>query len=120
MIGFSIDDGNIVHATPHGKISETDIRDTAGPQIDRLLRDKGHLSGVLVDAREFEGWEDFSAFAAHVKFIKDHHDKVDKIAVINGGENHDFLKRIFSLVPHIEFRFFAGDEEQTAEQWLQH
>jgi hypothetical protein len=120
MIGFDIqDNGHIIRAVPHGKITETDIADRIGPQVDELLRRKGRLNGVLVDARDFEGWADFAAFAAHVKFIRDHHEMVDRIAIVNSGENRDFLTRLFDMVPDISFRFFSEKEENKARRWLE-
>lgn len=119
MIGLQITEQNsIIHATPLGRISESDIKDTVGPQVDKMLRRYAHIKGVLIDASDFEGWEDFSAFIAHMAFIRDHHDKIGKVAIMNCHKYRDVLQYVTALVPDTKFHFYDKQQEEEAEQWL--
>jgi hypothetical protein len=40
----------------------------------------------LINASNFGGWENMARFERHVGFVKDHHRKVGRIAVITGHD----------------------------------
>jgi len=40
----------------------------------------------LIDASGFNGWENIAAFENHAGFVKDHQQKVERIAVIAGHD----------------------------------
>jgi len=62
------------------KLRADDFRQIA-PQVDSMIGRYGKI-GLLIDASGFNGWEDISAFGNHAGFVKNHQQKVDRIAVI--------------------------------------
>jgi hypothetical protein len=73
---------------------------------------------LLIDASGFNGWETIAAFENHAGFIKNHHQKIERIAVI---ATHDWQHWVISAVRmflHPEVR--ADDKSQEAEalQWI--
>lgn len=51
------------------------------PQVDSIIREHGKLR-LLIDASQFEGWENIAAFENHAGFVKSHQSKVERIAAI--------------------------------------
>ena len=72
----------------------------------------------MICAKAFPGWESFGALVSHLRFVKDHHRKIDRIAAVTDSE---FLK----IMPHIakhfvsaEIRQFPSDERTQALAWI--
>lgn len=66
------------------KLEAGDFQQLA-PQIDSLIRERGTIR-LLIDATRFAGWENMEALEKHVGFIKDHQQKVERIAVITAHD----------------------------------
>lgn len=44
-------------------------------------RPHGDPRGIVIHAREFPGWENLGSFLGHIRFIRNHHRKVARIAL---------------------------------------
>ena len=53
--------------------------------VDAYLSEHAKLRVVMVQAKGFPGWEDFSGFTAHMHFVREHHNQVRRIAVVTDG-----------------------------------
>src|SRR6185295_2313710 len=62
------DDGILV-LKPDGPLEAADF-ETLAAHVDAYLEQNGTLHGVMVQAKSFPGWKDFSALLAHLKFVK--------------------------------------------------
>jgi hypothetical protein len=62
------------------KLKADDFRQI-GPQIDSLIEQHGKIR-LLIDASGFKGWENIAAFESHAGFIKNHHRRIEHVAVI--------------------------------------
>ena len=82
----------VLKVTVPEKLSAGDFRQLA-PQIDFLLQQQGSIR-LLVDASNFDGWENLAAFEKHIGFVKTHHQKVERIAVITA---HDDASRQWDM-----------------------
>ena len=87
------------------------------PRIDALIAQSGQIR-LLIDARHFHGWEDIAAFECHAGFVKDHHRKVQRIAVIVGRDWQSWLIAFVRLFVHPEARAFDSKDEDEARRWL--
>ena len=81
MIDFELlrDEGILV-LRPLGPLEAADFS-LMTDQVDAYLADHGKLHGVLIHAKSFPGWKNFSALLAHFKFFKDHIKRIERIAV---------------------------------------
>src|SRR5277367_1664288 len=50
--------------------------------VDAYLSNHEKLHGVMIQTKDFPGWEDFGGFSAHMHFVKENHKKVERIAVV--------------------------------------
>ena len=76
------------------------------------------LRGVLIRAKSFPGWKDFGALLAHLKFVRGHHQRIGKIAVVADGAVANIMPQIGSHFIHAEVRHFDFACEDAAWDWL--
>ena len=72
----------------------------------------------MVHAKFFPGWADFAAFLSHLKFVKGHQSKIEKMAAVSDG---GFLRIIPSVASHFvkaEIKHFNFDDKDKALGWL--
>lgn len=50
--------------------------------IDPYIREKGRLTGLLIEAVSFPGWDSFGTLIEHLKFVHDHQRNIDRVAVV--------------------------------------
>lgn len=114
---FELDEkAGVLTLKPHEDLEVADFAGLAGkldPYIDRV----GHLSGLLIIADEFPGWDSLSAMTSHFRFVRDHHRKIGRVALVT----HDrFLSALPRLARHFidaEVRRFDPDEQREAREW---
>ena len=85
--------------TPESPLEVADFEKLA-QEIDPYIEANGKLHGVMIDAKSFPGWKDFSGLVAHLKFVRNHHQKIEKLAVVSDSSILTFAPRL----PVISFR----------------
>jgi len=118
MIQFELlRDHGILILSPDGPLEKGDF-ERLSQEIDPFIVANGKLTGLMICAKAFPGWESFGALVSHLRFVKDHHRKIDRIAAVTDSE---FLK----IMPHIakhfvsaEIRQFPSDERTEALAWI--
>ena len=74
-------DQKIVILRPDGPLAETDFEQLA-KAIDPIIASSGKLTGILIYTRSFPGWATFGAMLSHLRFIADHHRKIERIGAV--------------------------------------
>jgi hypothetical protein len=87
--------------------------------IDPYIEERGKLTGLLVDAPAFPGWDSFGALIQHLRFVRDHHRKIDRVAAVTDNAFLKIAPRIAEHFAHPEIRVFASSERAQALVWLQ-
>ena len=118
MISFEIlqYDG-IVLIEPSGSLEKTDF-DQLTREIDAYISDRGYVKGIIIHTREFPGWESFGAFISHVKFIKDHHKKVRRVAAVTDSKFMSIAPVIANHFVSAEVKHFDYADMETAKTWV--
>ena len=98
------------------KLKADDLRQFA-PQIDLLIKQRGKIR-LLIDASRFGGWENIAAFETHIGFVKNHHQKVDRIAVITAHDWQRWVVGTIKVFVHPEVRAFGTESEHDALRWI--
>ena len=107
----------ILILTPDGALTASDFTTLAG-QVDAYLEQHGTLRGVMVRAEAFPGWQDFAALLAHLKFVKHHHQQIEKVAVVADGGIAAVMPHIASHFIHADVKHFGHEYESAARNWL--
>ena len=110
-------DEGILILRPQGALQASDFTLLASV-VDPYIQEHGRLRGIMVDAESFPGWNSFAALASHLRFVRDHHRLIGKIAAVSDGA-------VFSVAPQLakhfvkaEVRHFSTNERASALTWL--
>jgi hypothetical protein len=103
---------------PEGPLLPQDFEYLA-QRAEPLIQEAGDLNGVLVHTRQFPGWDSWTAFIAHLRFIKQHHRQVKKVAL---STNSPWGKRAAKLASHwlaSQIKLFPYEELTQAQRWIE-
>jgi hypothetical protein len=110
------DDGILV-LKPEGPLEASDFTSLSS-QVDAYLEHNGKLRGVLIRAKSFPGWKDFGALLAHLKFLREHVKKIEKVAVVADGAFANIMPNIANHFIHARVQHFELAREDDAWTWL--
>jgi hypothetical protein len=116
MIKTEIISGNALKILAPEKFKADDFSQIA-PQVDSLILQHGKIR-LLIDASKCNGWKNVAAFEKHVRFVKNHQQKVERIAVIVGHEWQHWLIIAVRMFVHPKVRTYDENEANEAQQWL--
>jgi hypothetical protein len=119
MISFELlCDKGILVVRPQSTLEAGDFHQLA-QAVDPYIADKGTLSGLLIDAPSFPGWESFAALIEHLKFVRDHHRKIRRVAAVTGSSFLKFAPKIAAHFARPEIKVFDSSERADALAWLE-
>lgn len=110
------DDGILI-VSPEGKLEAVDFQQLsllADPYID----EHGSLTGILIDAEHFYGWEDFASLLYHIKFINRYEEKVRRVAAVTDIGFLVILPAVSDFFVSAELRHFSYEDRDKALNWL--
>ena len=87
--------------------------------VDPFIKQQGGLKGILIEAPKFPGWENISAFKAHIRFIKDHQAKIKKIALVTDSVFAEILPKIAGVFVAPQIKHFPAGQADSAKQWIE-
>ena len=104
-------------------ISPADKLDTNDFERLRLLTDPyiekhGDLNGLLIDAESFFGWEDFSSMLSHIRFVRNYHEKIKRVAAVTDNGFLAILPKVADYFVAAEVRHYDYRERDEAMNWL--
>lgn len=102
---------------PQGPIQAGDFESVA-KVVDPYIKEKGRLQGILIEAQSFPGWDTFGALVSHVRFVRDHHRLVSKIAAVSDSAVLSILPQIAKHFVKAEVRHFNAPDREAALNWL--
>ena len=118
MLDYSIlkPEGILLHK-PQSPLSKEDFGGL-GVLVDSYLVDHAKLRGVLICSKGFPGWEDFGGFTAHMHFVREHHQKVERVAIVTDSHFARIAQAIGEHFTSAEVRHFPFLDEAKALDWL--
>jgi len=102
---------------PMGRLNSADFEKLI-EEVDPYIRERGNLNGLMIYAKSFPGWANFASFLSHMKFVKDHHRKIRKIAAVTGGGILSIMPQIANHFVRAEIRHFDYEDKDAALRWL--
>lgn len=87
-------------------------------QVDAYLEKRFTLRGVLIRAKAFPGWRDVGAMLAHLKFFREHHNRIERVAVVADGAAASIMPALARHFVHAQAQHFAFAREEAAWHWL--
>lgn len=108
----------ILVITPDGALRAEDFSALAAA-VDPWIEQHGDLRGLLIDAPSFPGWDNFAALVSHLRFVRDHHRRIRRIAVVSDSALLSVAPRIASHFVRAQVRTFDAAERVAALAWLE-
>jgi hypothetical protein len=118
MLSVQIDKQNrIAILEPQGALSQEDF-ESASNIIDPYIDQHGQLDGLIIHTQSFPGWDSFGALVSHLRFVKEHHKKISRLAISTNSTLGDFAKVIGSHFVNAEIKNFSFEEVDQAKKWI--
>ncbi len=119
MISFEImkADG-IVIIEPSGALEQTDF-ERLTKEIDAYISNRGYVKGLIIHTEDFPGWVSFGAFIHHMKFIRDHHTKIKRVAAVTDSKFMSIAPMIANHFVSAEVKHFDYADMNAAKKWIQ-
>jgi len=110
-------DYGVLVVEPVGPLQSADFESLA-KIVDPYIEAHGALKGLMIAAPHFPGWASFGALLSHVRFVKNHHRKIARIAAVTDSGFLSILPRVANHFVDAEVRHFADGDRKAALSWL--
>lgn len=118
MIDFHLDPATaVLTVRPESALQKSDfvaLSAAVDPQIDQ----QGDLAGLIIEAPHFPGWDSFGALVTHLRFVRDHHKHVKKVAVVTDSHLGDAAEHLASHFVSAQIRHFPAGGSDQAMAWV--
>lgn len=86
----------------------------ADPHIETV----GDFAGLVIEVASFPGWQNLGALAAHMRFVKDHHRNIRKVAIVTDSPLGRVAEQLASHFVAAEIRHFPAGRGESAMAWI--
>jgi hypothetical protein len=107
----------IVLLKPKAALSREDFAGLT-KAVDAYLADHPKIHGVLIHAAAFPGWENFTGLTAHIRFVRDHHKNVERVALVTDSSAARVVEALAKHFVAAEIKHFPFADYETALSWL--
>lgn len=102
---------------PDGALTDNDFR-LAAQLIDPVIEKNGSLKGLIIHSRSFPGWASFAALVSHLRFVREHHKSVQRLAFVTDSPVGSFAEAVGNHFISAQIRNFTFDEFEAARRWI--
>jgi hypothetical protein len=118
VIDYRLDpETSILHAHLKGPLAAEDFARLASA-VDPHIEATGRLAGIVLETERFPGWESFGALVSHVRFVRSHHERVGKVALVTDSALGDVAERLASHFVAAEIKHFPAGQADAATRWI--
>jgi hypothetical protein len=112
-----LEDRGILVVSPSGPLATSDFAKLAR-EIDPYIEREGQLHGLMIEAPSFPGWTGFAALLSHLRFVRDHHTRIERVAVVSDSAVLTIMPQLAAHFVRAEVRHFAEADRDAALHWL--
>lgn len=118
MVDFHLDTADsILYLRPESALAAEDFA-AISKAVDPHIEATGDLAGILIQTPSFPGWESLGAMTAHLRFVRNHHEHVRKIALVTDSAFGGVAEQLASHFVAAEIRHFPYGEVEAAKRWI--
>jgi hypothetical protein len=114
---FRENDGILI-IEPESSLQAGDF-DTLSSIVDPYIRENGKLKGLIIYTESFPGRQGFGAMLVYIKFVKDHHAHISKVAAVADEGIIAILPTITDHFVRADVKHFGADDLESAIEWTQ-
>jgi hypothetical protein len=108
---------SILHVRPKSALEKGDFVKLA-EKVDPYIEAHSGLRGLIIEVAAFPGWESLGALIAHVRFVRDHHRRIEKVALVTDSPIGNVAEHLASHFVSAQIKHFAAEEVETAKRWI--
>ena len=116
MLDYTLDEPtSVLHVRPTGPLQENDF-EALSQAVDPFIERTGGLTGLLIEVVHFPGWTNVAAATCNFRFVRDHHRKIKKVAIVTDsllGEDAEHIASHFVAAIIKHFPYGHLDEAKT-------
>lgn len=118
MIEHNLDTTHsILYVRPKTSLEQDDFLQIA-KTVDPYIEESGILSGLIIEAPEFAGWNNFGAVVAHFRFVREHHKHIKRVGLVTDSTMGDIAAHLAAHFVSAKIKNFAGNDLETAKKWV--
>ena len=118
MIFYDLDENaGVLTVRPEGKLETQDFL-TLSEVVDPFIKERGGLNGIIIVTKKFPGWEDFNGMIEHMRFVRNHHRKIAKVAIVTDSKIADVAESLGKHFVKASIKHFSFKELESAEGWM--
>jgi hypothetical protein len=118
MILHTFDPTNgVLHIQPKSSLEKADFEELAAA-IDPIIAKTGVLAGIIIETPAFPGWVSFGALVAHLRFVREHHKLIKKIALVTDSALGNVAENLVSHFVSAEIKQFPASGLDAARRWV--
>lgn len=118
MISYDLDKSTgVLIVRPEGKLEVQDFQ-ALSKTVDPYIEEKGKLTGLIIIAKKFPGWKDFSGMIEHMKFVRSHHTEIAKVALVTDSKMADIAESLGKHFVKASIKHFPSYELDSAKSWI--
>jgi hypothetical protein len=110
-------DRGVLVIEPHGRLRAEDFDSIEAAADAWIETGDGSLRGVVVHAREFPGWENLGSLLRHIRFVREHHRKIRRVALAVDGTVAQIAPALVDHFVQAELKQFGADDLEPAIVW---
>jgi hypothetical protein len=118
MIKYELREQGILVLKPDGALRAEDFTALAAA-VDPYIEQHGELKGLMIEAKSFPGWEDFAALLSHLRFVRDHHRRIRRVAVVSDSKLLAVVPKIASHFVGAKIHSFDFSSRAAALAWVE-
>ena len=112
-----LEDEAILVVEPKSALESKDF-ETIAEAVDPYIEKKGDLRGLLIQVEAFPGWRDFASLVSHLRFVRDHHAHIKKVAAVTDSAFGVIGPSLANHFVSADVRHFAFEDRDAAMAWL--
>ncbi len=118
MLNVQVDtETGIALLEPQGALTQSDF-ETAAAQIDPFIEELGKLNGLIIHVEHFPGWDSFGALSSHLKFVREHHREIKRVAFVTDSPIGKLAEKLASHFVDADVKEFPFSQMEQARAWL--
>lgn len=118
MLEYTLDSAEgILEINPLSQLSSEDFQSLT-TAVDEYIVEHGALTGIIISADPFPGWEDFGALVSHLKFVRGAQQDVSRVAVVTDNSVLTLIPKVVDHFISAEVRHFDSSQRDEAMAWL--
>ncbi len=110
-------DKGVLIVKPLGPLAAEDFaaitRDACG-----YIESHGTLNGFMICTKNFPGYKNAQGLWSHLRFVRDHHRKIKKVAFVSDSRFYEIASRLVSRCVQPKVKHFGSQHEENALHWI--